>query len=334
MPSSLFGAAMKRRDFIALLGAAAVPLTARAQQGMPVIAFLNGGSAKIAVDSVTAFREGLGAAGLVEGRNVAVEYHWFEGQYDRVPAVIADAISRRVAVIASPGFPAGALAAKAATSTIPVVFGVGDDPVKLGLVASLARPGGNVTGINFFVHELITKRLGLMRELVPKAVRLAVVVNPGNAAAAEATIREARAVAPALGMEIISFNASSIGEIDAAFAAIARERADALLIGGDGFFQSRRGQFGTLTARDKLPSMAVAREFSAAGALMSYGTSVPDMFRQVGIYAGSIVKGTKPADLPVLQSTKFEFVINLQTARALGIEVPPALLARADEVIE
>ena len=327
---------MRRREFISALGGAAValPFGAGAQQGLPVIAFLSGGFANVGGDSAAAFRKGLGEAGLIEGRNVAVEYHWFEGQYNRVSAVIADAISRHVAVIASPGFPPGALAAKAATSTIPVVFGVGDDPVKLGLVASLARPGGNVTGINFFVHELVTKRLGLLRELVPKADRIAVVVNPGNAAAAEATIREARAVAPTLGMQIVPFNANTIGEIDAAFAAIARERADALLIGGDGFFQSRRGQFGTLTARDKLPSMAATREFSAAGALMSYGTSTADMFRQVGIYAGSIVKGAKPADLPVLQSTKFEFVINLQTARALGLDVPPALLARADEVIE
>jgi len=296
--------------------------------------FLNGGVSSTGVDSTAAFRKGLSEAGLVEGRNVAVEYHWFGGEYDRVPAVIADLIRRRVAVIATPGFPPGALAVKAATSTIPLVFGVGDDPVKLGLVASLARPDGNVTGINFFVHGLVTKRLGLMRELVPKAVRIAVVVNPGNAAAAEATIREARAAAITLGMEILPFSTSSIGEIDAAFAAIASERADALLIGGDGLLQSRRGQFATLAARDKLPSMAPSREFSVAGTLMSYGTNVPDMFRQVGIYAGSIVKGAKPADLPVLQSTKFEFAINLQTARALGISVPPTLLARADEVIE
>ncbi|MET0876598.1 MAG: ABC transporter substrate-binding protein [Tardiphaga sp.] len=296
--------------------------------------FLNGGVSSTGVDSTAAFRKGLSEAGLVEGRNVAVEYHWFGGEYDRVPAVIADLIRRRVAVIATPGFPPGALAVKAATSTIPLVFGVGDDPVKLGLVASLARPDGNVTGINFFVHGLVTKRLGLMRELVPKAVRIAVVVNPGNAAAAEATIREARAAAITLGMEILPFSTSSIGEIDAAFAAIASERADALLIGGDGLLQSRRGQFATLAARDKLPSMAPSREFSVAGTLMSYGTNVPDMFCQVGIYAGSIVKGAKPADLPVLQSTKFEFAINLQTARALGISVPPTLLARADEVIE
>lgn len=326
---------MKRRDFVTLIGGAwLAPVVARAQQSMPLVGFLNGGASSIGVDSTAAFRKGLGEAGLVEGRNFTVEYHWFGGEYDRVPAVISDLIRRRVAVIASPGFPAGTLAAQADTTTIPIVFGVGDDPVKLGLVASLARPGGNITGINFFVHELVTKRLGLMRELVPKAARIAVVVNPGNAAAAEATIREARAVAPALGMQIVPFNASTIAEIDAAFSAITRERADALLIGGDGFLNSRRQQFGTLASRDRLPSMAPNREFAEAGGLMSYGTNVPDMFRQVGIYAGSIVKGARPADLPVLQSTKFEFVINLQTARALGIDVPPTLLARTDAVIE
>ena len=270
---------MKRREFLALVGGATLaPLVARAQQPMPLVGFLNGGVSSTGVDSTAAFRKGLSEAGLVEGRNVAVEYHWFGGEYDRVPAVIADLIRRRVAVIATPGFPPGALAVKAATSTIPLVFGVGDDPVKLGLVASLARPDGNVTGINFFVHELVTKRLGLMRELVPKAVRIAVVVNPGNAAAAEATIREARAAAITLGMEILPFSTSSIGEIDAAFAAIASERADALLIGGDGLLQSRRSNLLLLAARDKLPSMAPSREFSVAGTLMSYGTNVPDMF--------------------------------------------------------
>jgi putative ABC transport system substrate-binding protein len=239
-----------------------------------------------------------------------------------------------VAVIASPGFPPGALAAKAATATIPIVFGVGDDPVKLGLVASLARPGGNVTGINFFVHEIVSKRLGLLRELIPKAARIAVLVNPGNAAAAEATLKEAREVAPALGMQILAFSASTIDEIDAAFAVIARERVDALLLGGDGFFFSRRGQLATLAARDRLPTIGGSRETAEAGFLMVYGASTADMFRQVAVYAGNIVNGAKPADLPVLQSTKFELVINLQTARALGIEIPPALLARADEVIE
>jgi ABC-type uncharacterized transport system substrate-binding protein len=239
---------MRRREFIGLVGgAAAWPLAARGQQPMmPVIGFLNGGVANASERYVAAFRKGLSETGFFEGRNVTVEYHWMEGQYNRVPALVADLVRRQVAVIASPGFPSGALAAKAATATIPIVFGVGDDPVKLGLVASLARPSGNVTGINFFVHEIVSKRLGLLRELIPKAARIAVLVNPGNAAAAEATLKEAREVAPTLGMQILAFNASTIDEIDAAFAAITRERADALLMGGDGFFFSRRGQFATL----------------------------------------------------------------------------------------
>ncbi len=300
---------MKRREFLALVGGATLaPLVARAQQPMPLVGFLNGGVSSTGVDSTAAFRKGLSEAGLVEGRNVAVEYHWFGGEYDRVPAVIADLIRRRVAVIATPGFPPGALAVKAATSTIPLVFGVGDDPVKLGLVASLARPDGNVTGINFFVHELVTKRLGLMRELVPKAVRIAVVVNPGNAAAAEATIREAHAVR--------RYRDAS---------PMPHWRRRARRAAADNLLLWRRE---TNCHRWRL------RASFLAGTLMSYGTNVPDMFRQVGIYAGSIVKGAKPADLPVLQSTKFEFAINLQTARALGISVPPTLLARADEVIE
>jgi putative tryptophan/tyrosine transport system substrate-binding protein len=327
---------MRRREFIALIGSAAAgwPVAARAQQAaMPVIAFLNGGSADSAARNAAAFRKGLSEVGLEE-RSVTVEYHWMEGEYYRVPALLADLIRRNVTVIATPGFPPGALAAKAATTKIPVVFGVGDDPVKLGLVASVARPGGNVTGINFFVHETVSKRLALLHELVPKAVRVAVLVNPGNASAAEATLKEAHEVAPALGLQIVAFNAGTAGEIDAAFAGIVRERGDALLVGGDGFFFTRRGQVATLTARDRLPSVSAVREFAEAGGLMTYGTKLTDMFRQVGVYAGSIVKGTKPSDLPVLQSTKFELVINLQTARALGLDVPPTLLARADEVIE
>jgi len=327
---------VNRRAFIAGLGAA-VPwaLAANGQQSpLPVVAFMNGGDPTSAAPNAAAFRKGLSEVGLVEGRNVSVELHWFAGRYDQVPAVVADLIRRKVAVIASPGFPPGALAAKAATTTIAVVFGVGDDPVKLGLVASLSRPGGNVTGINFFVHELISKRLGLLREMVPNAKRIAVIVNSNNADAAVSTVRDARAAAPALGLDILEFDARSSVEIDAAFAAIARETADCLLIGGDGFLNSRRGQFATLAARDKLPAIAANREYPQAGLLMNYGTSVPDMFRQVGIYAGTIVKGANPADLPVLQSTKFEFVINLQTARALGLDVSPSLLARADEVIE
>ncbi len=328
---------MKRREFITLLGGAAAgwPFAARGQQQpLPVVAFMNGGEPNIAAPNAAAFRKGLSEAGLTEGRNVSVEFHWFEGRYGEMPAVVADLVRRKVAVIASPGFPPGALTAKAATTTIPVVFGVGDDPVKLGLVASVSRPGGNVTGINFFVHELISKRLGLLREIVPNAKRIAVIVNSNNADAAVATVREARAAAPALGLEVFDLDTRISAEIDAAFAAIAREKADGLLIGGDGFLNSRRGQFATLAARDKLPAIAANREYPQAGLLMNYGTSVTDMFRQAGIYAGSIVKGAKPADLPVLQSTKFEFVINLQTARAFGLDVPPALLARADEVIE
>ena len=328
---------MMRREFITLLGgaAAAWPLVARAQQPtMPVVAFLNGGSPDGSARNAAAFRKGLSETGYTEGRNVTVEYHWLEGQYQRVPALVADLVGRKVTVIASPGFPPGALAAKAATTAIPIVFGVGDDPVKLGLVASLARPDGNATGINFFVHEIVSKRLALLHELVPKVARIAVLLNPGNAAAAETTLKEARDVAPALGLQIVAFEASTAGEIDAAFATIARERCDAVLVSGDGFFFTRRGQFATLAARDRLPMISAVREFPEAGGLMSYGTAVGDMFRQVGVYAGSIVKGARPADLPVLQSTKFEFVINLQTARALGIEVPPMLLARADEVIE
>jgi ABC-type uncharacterized transport system substrate-binding protein len=327
---------MRRREVIALLASAAGwPLAARAQQpAMPVIAFMNGATSEAAARNAAAFRKGLSETGHVEGRNVAVEYHWLEGQYHRVPALVADLIRRQVAVIASPGFPTGALAAKAATTTIPIVFGVGDDPVKLGLVASLARPGGNVTGINFFVHEIVSKRLALLHELVPKAVRIAVLVNPGSADAAEATLKEARDVAPALGLKITGFKATTAAEIDAAFAAIARERADALLVGGDSFFFSRRGQFATLAARERLPTIGAVREFAEAGGLMTYGTALTDMYRQVGVFAGSIVKGTKPADLPVLQSTKFDLVLNLTTAKALGIDVPPMLLARADEVIE
>jgi putative ABC transport system substrate-binding protein len=327
---------MTRREFIALFGSAAAtwPFAARAQHGLPVIAFLNGGQPEAAAGNAAAFRKGLSETGNVEGRNVAVEYHWMEGRYDRVPPLLKDLIDRRVAVIACPGFPPGALAAKAATTTIPIVFGVGDDPVKLGLVASLARPGGNVTGINFFVHELVSKRLGLLRELIPNAVRVAVLVNPTNVSAATATLKEARDAAPALGMQILAFNASTAGEIDAAFSAIVRERVDALLTAGDGFFYSRRKQFSTLVARDRLPTMGISREATEAGELMSYGTSIPDMFRQVGVYAGSIVKGARPSDLPVLQSTRFELSINLQPARTLGIAVPPVLLARADVVID
>jgi putative ABC transport system substrate-binding protein len=328
---------MRRRHFITLLGgaAAAWPIAARAQQpAVPVVGLLDPGSADASASRAAAFRKDLNETGYVEGQNVTVEYHWLEGRYDRLPALVADLVRRRVAVIATPASNPAALAAKAATATIPIVFGVGEDPVKLGLVASFARPGGNATGINNLTSEVVAKRLGLLHDLVPKAVRVAVLVNPANAPAAESTLREVMEAAPALGLQIQILNATTIGEIDAAFATLARERPDALFVAPDVFFVSRRGQFATLAARDRIPAAYSQRDYVAAGGLMSYGTDVVDTYRQVGVYTGNILKGAKPADLPVVQSTKFEFVINLQTARALGIEVPSGLLATADEVIE
>jgi putative tryptophan/tyrosine transport system substrate-binding protein len=326
---------MRRREVITLLGGAVVilPLTARAQQpALPVVAFIREGSADNNERYVDAFRKGLAEAGYNDGQNVTVEYHWLEGQYD-LPALMADMVRRRVAVIATPGNVA-TVAAKAATATIPIVFGVGDDPVHLGLVASLARPGGNATGINFFSNEVVAKRLRLLHDLVPKAVRIAVLVNPTNASSAEAAMRDVRKAAPTLGLQIQVLNASTIGEIDAAFSTLESERPDALFVAPDAFFISRAVQFVTLTARDKIPAAYSLRAYVAAGGLMSYGADFTDSFRQVGDYTGKILKGAKPADLPVLQSTKFEFVINMQTARALGIEVPPGVLSIADEVIE
>ena len=325
-----------RRKFLATLGgAAAWPLAARAQQSaMPVVGFINAGTADASTRRVAAFRKGLSEAGYAEGQNVIVEYHWLEGHYERLPAAVADLVQRRVAVIATPASTEAALAAKTATSTIPIVFGVGEDPVMLGLVASLARPGGNATGINFFAFEIDGKRLGLMHELLPKATRFAVLVNPANATPTHATSKALKEAARALGLDAVFFNASTPGEIDAAFAAIGRERADALFIAGDAFFASRSVQIATLAVRDRIPAGYVSREMVEAGLLMSYGANLVDTFRQVGIYTGSILKGTKPADLPVLQSTKFELVINLQIAKSLGLEVSPMLLARADEVIE
>jgi ABC-type uncharacterized transport system substrate-binding protein len=326
-----------RRQFISVLGGAAVgwPLAARAQQAaMPVVGFINGGSADGSARFAAAFRKGLNETGYVEGQNVTVEYNWLEGQYDRVPALMADLVRRHVAVIATPSLATVALAAKAATATIPIVFGIGEDPVRFGLVASLARPGGNATGTNFFATEVAAKRLRLLHDLVPKAVRIAVLVNPASASNAESTLREVQEAAPALGLKIQILNATTIGEIDAAFASLARERPDALFVAPDALFVIRRGQFATLTAANKIPASYSNREYVAAGGLMSYGTDVADMFYRVGIYTGRILKGEKPAELPVVQSTKFEFVINLQTARALGIEVPPGVLSIADEVIE
>ena len=327
---------MRRREFITLIGGAAAtwPIAARAQQpALPVVGFIRDGSADANARFAAAFRKGLNETGYVEGQNVTIEYHWLEGQYDRLPALMADLVGRRVAVIATPGI-VPTLAAKAATTTIPIVFGVGDDPVRLGLVTNLARPGGNATGINFFVNEVAAKRLRLLHDLVPKAVRIAVLVNLAKASTEEFTLRAVQEAAPTLGLKIQILNASTIGEIDAAFTTIARDHSDALLVAPDAFFVSRRVQFITLTARDRIPATYSLRDYVAIGGLMSYGTDLADAFRQVGVYTGKILKGAKPADLPVVQLTKFEFVINLQTARALGIEVSQGLLSIADEVIE
>jgi putative ABC transport system substrate-binding protein len=328
---------MRRRDFIILLGSAAAawPLAAQAQQpALPVVGFVSGSSLDASARFVAAFRKGLGETGYIEGRNLTVEFHWLHGQFDRLPALMADLVHRGIAVIATSGSAPAALAAKAATATIPIVFGVGDDPVKLGLVTSLARPGGNATGINFFTQEVHAKRLGLLHELVPKATRVAVLVNPANAPGAEAALRDIPEAAGAIGLQIRVLEASTSRDIEAAFATLVREPADALFIAADQFFASRRVQFATLAARHAIPTAFADRGYPEVGGLMSYGADIVDAFRQVGSYTGRILKGANPADLPVLQSTKFEFVINLQTARALGIDVAPGLLTAADEVIE
>jgi putative tryptophan/tyrosine transport system substrate-binding protein len=321
---------MRRRDFITLLGGAAVawPLAVRAQQpAMPVVGFVNAGSSDAPL--AAAFRNGLNEAGYVEGQNVTVEYHWLEGQFDRLPAVMADLVRRRIAVIATPAGNLAALAAKAATTEIPIVFGVGEDPIKLGLVASLARPGGNLTGINFFANDVAAKRLALLHELVPKAVRS---IRPISRL--PSTLRDIPDAARAIGLQIQVLNASTRSEIEAAFASLVRDRADALYVAGDTFFTSRRVQFATLAARYGIPASYPSREAVEAGGLMTYAADRPDMYRRVGAYTGLILKGAKPGDLPVLQSTKFEFVINLQTARALGLDVSLQLQQRADEVID
>ena len=324
---------MKRREFIALGGAAATwPFAARAQQSaMPVVGFIRDGSAAGNARFVAAFQKGLNESGYVDGQNVTVEYHWLEGQYN-LPALITDLVRRRVAVIAAAGN-APALAAKAATA-VPVVFAVGDDPVRLGLVTSLARPGGNATGINFLNTEVVAKRLRLLHDLVPNAGRIAVLVNPRNVSTAEYNLREIQEAAPTLGLQIRILNASTIDEIDAAFAGLAHERPDALFVAGDAFLASRHTQIVTLTAHDRIPAAYSIRDFVVAGGLMSYGTDLADVFHQIGVYTGSILKGGKPADLPVLQTTKFEFVINRTTAKALGLTISPGVMAIADEVIE
>jgi putative ABC transport system substrate-binding protein len=331
------GKPMRRREFISLFGSGVVafPLAARAQQPtMPIVGFVSGRSADAAVREVAAFRKGFNETGYVEGQNATIEYHWLEGQYDRLPSLMADFVRRRVAVIATLGSNPAALAAKAATKTIPIVFSVGEDAVKLGLVTSLARPSGNATGVNFFVADVAGKRLALLHELVPKAVRIAVLVNPTNASSAEATLRQVPETARTLGLQIAVLEARTSSEIEAAFATLAHDRADALFVAPDAFFISRRVQFATLAARHGIPAAYPTRDEVEAGGLMSYGVDIPRAWHQVGLYTGQILKGAKPADLPVVQSTKFEFVINLQTARALGIEIPNSLQLLADEIIE
>jgi ABC-type uncharacterized transport system substrate-binding protein len=325
---------MKRRDFITLLGgaAAAWPLAARAQQSaMPVVGFLHPSSPE--PYRLRAFRQGLKDVGFVEGENVTIEYRWADNQLDRLPTLAAELAQRRVAVIATAGPPA-VFAAKAATVTIPIVFLVGEDPVKLGLVTSLARPGGNLTGINFLAVEVAAKRLGLLRELVPGARRIAVLVNPANVSVAEAVLRDIPEAARAIGLQINLINAGTIREIDAAFATLASERVDALFLANDPFFIDRRVQLAQLAARHSLPAIGQDRLYAEVGGLISYGANLGDAYGQVGVYTGRILKSAKPADLPVVQSTKFELVINASTARMLGLAVPPTLLALADEVIE
>jgi putative tryptophan/tyrosine transport system substrate-binding protein len=325
---------MRRRAFIKLLGAAAAasPLAARAQQqsAMPVIGYL--AAIRLPDRLKAAFSQSLAEQGYIEGRNVTIEYRFAEGRYDRMPEMAAELVHRPVTVIvASPTPPA--VVAKAATATVPIVFGVTDDPVKLGLVTSLNRPGGNATGVYFFLSDLAVKQLGLLRELVPAARRIGLLVNPDNANAAAVT-RETMAAASAIGVQIEVIRANDSGAIDAAFATLVRNKTDALVVGADPFFFSRRAQLATLAVRHAIPAVYTVRDFPEAGGLMSYGTSLNEAFRHIGVYTGRILKGAKPADLPVVQSTKFDFIINLTTAKALGLQIPDRLLALADEVIE
>jgi putative ABC transport system substrate-binding protein len=320
-----------------LLGGAAVawPLAARAQQAaLPVIGFLGTTSLENNVERLRTFRQALKETGHVEGENVAIEYRWADGQYDRLPALAGELVRQQVTVIASAEGPVSAFAAKAATTTIPIVFAVADDPVRLGLVASLARPGGNLTGVNFFFQEVVAKRLELLHRLVPEAVRVAVLLNPANASSTEATLRQAQEAASAIGLQINVLKASTSREIDAAFATLERDRPGALLVAGDAFFASRRVQIANLAARDRLPAAYGDSETVTAGGLMSYGPDITEAFRRAGAYTGQVLKGVKPVDLPVMQSTKFAFVINMQTAWTLGLMVPETLLATADEVIQ
>jgi putative ABC transport system substrate-binding protein len=324
-----------RRDFITLLGSAAAwPLAARAQQAArPVVGLLRGASLDGIDEALRAFREGLKEIGYVEGENVAIEYRGADNKIDRLPELIADLVRRRVvAIVATDN--ASTAAAKAATSTTPVVFLVGADPVSLGLVASLARPGGNLTGINFFSSELVAKRLGLLRDLVPGATRIAMLVNPADADVTEATLRDAETAARAMDVQIRPLRASSNREIDAAFATFVREQPDALSVAPGPFFNSRRVQLTHLATLHRVPTIYGGRQYAESGGLMSYGASLTDAFHQMGVYAGRVLKGAKPVDLPVVQSTRFELVINAQTARIQGVTVPEKLLIAADDVIE
>jgi putative ABC transport system substrate-binding protein len=328
-------AKMKRREFITLLGgAAAWPLAARAQQPvMPVVGFLHSGSPEPNANRVAAFRKGLSEAGYVEGQNVAIEFRWAAGQDDRLPDLAADLIRRRVAVIATPASTTASLAAKAATTSIPIVFAIAADPVALGLIASLSRPGGNATGVSFLFVELVSKQLGMLRELVPTANRFVALLGP-NAAIADAIVKELQASASALGLPIEILRGGTAREIDAAFANLVQKPGGALWVSPDAFFTNRRAQIVTLAARHALPAIYYVREFAEIGGLMSYGANVANGYQLTGIYVGRVLKGEKPADLPVVQPTKFELVINLNTARAVGIAIPNTLLALADEVIE
>jgi putative tryptophan/tyrosine transport system substrate-binding protein len=329
---------MRRREFITLLGGAGVawPLAAHAQQrsAMPVVALVNLGTAEANARFVNAFSKGLEGAGWVEGQNVTVEYHWLEGQFDHMSSLMADLVRRRVAVIATPAGNYASQAAKAATTTIPIVFGVGEDPVRLGLVDSLARPGGNATGYNFFNAEVTAKRLELLHALVPKAVRVAMLVNRANVPVADTTSRLAQEAARAIGLQLYILNASTDDEIEAAFDILARDRPDALFIPADAFLVSRRVQLATLAARYRIPAAYPTRENVEAGGLMSYGPDLLEMWRQIGVYTGQVLSGAKAADLPVMQSTKFEFVLNLKTAKTLDLDVPMTIQMTADEVVE
>jgi putative ABC transport system substrate-binding protein len=326
---------MRRREFLGALGAAAVwPHAARAQPAIPVIGFLDSRSPETLGERLRKFRQGLKDSGYAEGENVAIEYRWAENQADRLPDLAADLVRRRVGVIVSSGGVPVAFAAKEATTTIPIVFLTADDPVKLGIVTSVARPGGNMTGINFFNTELVAKRLELLREMLPRAARIALLVSPSASANTETTLRDVNVAARVMGLQLNVLRADTSHEIDAAFAEIARQRLDALFVGEAPFLNARRVQLVQRAAHHSIPTVYSGREYSEIGGLMSYGADISDAYRQVGVYAGRILKGAKPGDMPVLQTNKFELIVNAQTARMLGLTVPQTLLTSADEVIE